>query len=138
MSKRNRPATHSEVFDDDDISQLKPERKRTKLRHDEPEASEPSEGRLAVKNGFRILPVRLHGLPFYKYWYFREQKHSFDDADANAASADSEASRSLFVTNIGLDCSENDLRAAFSVCGAIEAVRCVPLIRSPVRSADSP
>jgi hypothetical protein len=139
MSKRSRsrPSLGEDAGSEEDIKTLKPTKKKVKtaeavLRENDGDNSvfSTQDNRLPIKNGFRMMPVHIGESPFLKFWYFREQKsasqrpsgtsnESEDDADVP------EDARSLFVTNIGSDCSENDIRSVFGVCGDIEAVRCV-------------
>eukprot|EP01122_Echinamoeba_exundans_P007955 TRINITY_DN2548_c0_g1_i1.p1 TRINITY_DN2548_c0_g1~~TRINITY_DN2548_c0_g1_i1.p1 ORF type:complete len:373 (+),score=69.16 TRINITY_DN2548_c0_g1_i1:2599-3717(+) len=135
MSKRSRPAVPHEIGSEEDFKSLKPSKKRAKkieidvVDRDGDDLVAPApDMRLPIKNGFRMLPVRIGNSPFIKYWYFREQKSASQRPSSNFNGADSEEdvpedARSLFITNIGPDCSENDIRSIFGVCGDIEAVR---------------
>lgn len=136
MSKRQREslAIFPTSFAPAEEAAAKPPKKKQKrvengaTEEDNPKGHQAvPQQRLAIKNGFRILPIHIGDTDVIKYWFFKEQKaHSHagsQESDEEGQGQGSEDSRTLFVTNLAADCTEEDIRSVFEGCGKIESVK---------------
>jgi RNA recognition motif-containing protein len=88
---------------------------------EDPQPTSNEESRLAFLNGFTAMPLNMAASSMVKYIYFRPYKLSKQRSSTNDSSEIDY--RTLYVTNLALNCTERDLTALFGVCGTIESIR---------------
>jgi len=85
-----------------------------KRKQDESSKTVTKKRKVETINGYCVLPLQMLNSPFLKYVYYKEHKDREQSKE--------EEGKTLFVTNLTADCTQEDIRSIFSTFGPIASV----------------